>query len=60
MISVLTYCVVDREFKPRSGQIKAYKIGVSCFSGRTKKQEQRQEVDNESSDMCIVHDVLGL
>ena len=34
MISVLTSSVVDRGFKPRSGQIKAYEIGVSCPSGK--------------------------
>jgi hypothetical protein len=34
MISVLTSSVVDRGLKPRSGQIKAYKIGVSCLSGK--------------------------
>ena len=25
-------CVVDRDFEPRSGQTKYYKIGIWCFS----------------------------
>ena len=32
MISVLTSSVVDREFEPRSGQTKDYKIGICCIS----------------------------
>ena len=32
MVSVLALSVVDREFEPRSGQNKDYKIGISCFS----------------------------
>jgi hypothetical protein len=32
MVSVLTSSVVDRGFKPRSGQTKDYKIGICCFS----------------------------
>jgi hypothetical protein len=30
MVSVLASSVVDREFKPRSGQTKDYKIGICC------------------------------
>jgi len=30
MVCVLTSSVVDREFEPRSDQIKDYKIGI-CF-----------------------------
>ena len=32
MFCVLTLSVVDLGFKSRSGQIKHYKIGISCFS----------------------------
>jgi hypothetical protein len=32
MVSVLASSVVDRGFKPRSGQTKDYKIGICCFS----------------------------
>ena len=32
MVRVLTWSVVDRGFKPLSGQTKEYKIGIGCFS----------------------------
>jgi len=32
MVSVLTYCVVDRGVEPRLGETKNYKIGIYCFS----------------------------
>jgi hypothetical protein len=46
MVSVLTSSVVDRGFKPWSGQINDYKIGVCCFSDKhatlkTKDKDQR-------------------
>ena len=49
MVSVLASSVVDREFEPRSGQTKDYKIGISCFSPKyaTLRSEQRL-VDSES------------
>ena len=31
---VLASSVVDREFEPRSGQIKNYEIGICCFSAK--------------------------
>jgi hypothetical protein len=31
IVSVLARSVVDREFEPRSGQIKNYEIGICCF-----------------------------
>jgi hypothetical protein len=31
MVSVLASSVVDRGFKPRSGQTKYYEIGICCF-----------------------------
>ena len=31
MVSVFAYCVVDRGFKPWSGQTKDYKMGMCCF-----------------------------
>jgi hypothetical protein len=34
MVSILASSVVDREFKPRSGQTKDYKIGICCFSAK--------------------------
>jgi hypothetical protein len=34
MVSVLVSSEVDRGFKPRSGQTKNYKIGISCFSAK--------------------------
>jgi hypothetical protein len=32
MVSVLSLSVIDRGFKPRSGQTKDYKNGICCFS----------------------------
>jgi hypothetical protein len=32
MVIVLASSAVDREFEPRSGQTKDYKIGMCCFS----------------------------
>ena len=32
MVSLLTSGAVEREFEPRSGQTKDYKIGICCFS----------------------------
>ena len=34
MFSVLASSAVNRGFKPRSGQIKDYKIGICCFSAK--------------------------
>jgi hypothetical protein len=59
MVSVLASSVVDREFKPRSGQTKDYKIGICCcFSkhGTLRKKSKdmlARNPDNvsESSDM---------
>ena len=34
MVSVLDSSAVDREFEPRSGQTKDYKIGIVCFSAK--------------------------
>ena len=34
MVSVLASSVVDREFEPRSGQIKDYKIDICCFPAK--------------------------
>jgi hypothetical protein len=41
MVSVLISSVVDRGFKPRSGQTNKYKIGICCFS--TKHTALRSE-----------------
>ena len=34
MVSVLASSAIDREFEPRSGQTKEYKIGICCFSAK--------------------------
>jgi hypothetical protein len=34
MASVLALSAVDREFEPRSGNTKDYKIGICCFSDK--------------------------
>jgi hypothetical protein len=34
MVSVLASSAVGREFEPRSGQIKDYKIGFYCLSAK--------------------------
>jgi len=34
MVSGLALSAVDREFEPRSDQIKDYKIGIRCFSAK--------------------------
>jgi hypothetical protein len=32
MVSVLNSSAVDRQFEPRLGQTKDYKVGICCFS----------------------------
>jgi hypothetical protein len=34
MFTVITLCVVDHVFEPRSGQTKDYEIGIYCFSAK--------------------------
>jgi hypothetical protein len=34
MVSMFASSTVDRGFEPRSGQTKAYKIGICCFSAK--------------------------
>ena len=34
IVSVLASSAVNREFEPRSGQTKDYKIGICCFSAK--------------------------
>ena len=34
IVSVLFSSAVDRGFEPRSGQTKAYEIGICCFSAK--------------------------
>ena len=34
MISVIASNAVDREFEPRSGRTKEYKIGICCLSAK--------------------------
>jgi hypothetical protein len=38
MVIVLASSVGDREFEPRSGQTKDYRIGSCCFSVMEKEQ----------------------
>ena len=61
MVSVLASSAVDREFEPRSGQTKDYKIGICCFSAkhtalRRKSKDwlaRNQDNVSEWSDMFI-------
>ena len=61
VVRVLTLSVVDRGFKPRSGQTKDYKIGICCFSAKhpalRKKSKnwlaRNQDNVSEWSDMSI-------
>ena len=66
MVSVLTSSVVDRGFKPRSGQTKDYKISICCFTAkqaalRSKSKDwlARNNV-SEWSDMSTVVSVSQL
>ena len=66
MVSVLTSCVVDRGFKPQSGQTKDYKISICCFTAkqaalRSKSKDwlARNNV-SEWSDMSTVVSVSQL
>ena len=44
MVSVPTSSAVDREFEPRSGKTKDYKIGICCFSTKQSSvREKRKE-----------------
>jgi hypothetical protein len=48
MVSVFASTVVDRLFKPRSGQTKDYEIGICCFSAKHERVKDRlaQNQDN--------------
>jgi hypothetical protein len=66
MVSMLTSSVVDRGFKPRSGQTKDYKISICCFTAkqaalRSKSKDwlARNNV-SEWSDMSTVVSVSQL
>jgi hypothetical protein len=43
MVCVLSSSVVDREFEPRSGQTKNYKIGMFCFSAKHAALKKRDK-----------------
>ena len=43
MVSVLATSAVDREFKPRSGQTKDYKIGICCFSAKARSIKEKEQ-----------------
>ena len=43
MVSVLASNVVDRGFKPRSGQTKDYKIGICCFPAKHAALRRKSE-----------------
>ena len=44
MVSMLASSVVDREFKPRLGQTKDYKIGFCCFSAKHAALRRKSKV----------------
>ena len=44
MVSMLASSVVDRGFKPRSRQIKEYKIGICCFSAKQAASRRQQSL----------------
>ena len=49
IVSVLPSSSVDRVFKPRSGQTKDSKIGISCFSAKhAELRRKRRLVGSES------------
>jgi hypothetical protein len=49
MVSMLASSVVDRGYKPRSGQTKDYEIGICCFSAkRSIKEKEQRLVGSES------------
>ena len=55
MISVLASSVVDRGFKPQSGQNKDYKIDICCFSAkhtalRSKSKDWLAQIQNDVSE----------
>jgi len=62
MVSVLASRAVDREFEPRSGQTKDYKIAICCFSARHTALKRKskdwlagnQDNVSEWSDMTVV------
>ena len=41
MVSVPASSTVDREFEPRSGQTKDYKIGIFCFSTKQLRRKNK-------------------
>jgi hypothetical protein len=43
MVNVLHSSAVDREFEPRSGQTKDYKIGICCFSAKHTELSRKSE-----------------
>ena len=55
MVSVLASSVVDREFEPRSGQTKDYKIGMCCFSAKQAalRRNSKDMVGSESG-YCVL------
>jgi hypothetical protein len=44
MVSVLASRAVYREFEPRSGQTKDYKIGICCFSAKHAALRRKSKV----------------
>ena len=50
-VSMLVSNSVDREFKPQSGQIKDYTIGIWCFSAKLSALN-----DNSKDGFAWIHD----
>ena len=44
MVSVLAWSAVDRGFEHRSGQIKDYLIGISCFTAKHAALRRKSKV----------------
>jgi hypothetical protein len=50
MVSVRVSSAVDREFEPRSGQTKDYKIGKRCFSAKHAALRRKSRLFGSESD----------
>jgi hypothetical protein len=61
MVSVLALSAVDRGFEHRSGQPKAYKIGIYCFSDLAHSIKEKER-DNGIVSSCyswLAVEVIG-
>ena len=60
MVIVLASSVVGREFEPRSGQTKEYKIGIWCFSAKQAAFRRKDQVNMSECYPCIVDDQVNM